>query len=313
MAMLLLLLNRSPDRAEFTRLVGAVAVAAVASYSSAQGLLLWPVGLVYLAWGWRGSRRSCGRVEAPIWLGAGAVATAIYFIGYSGNGFSPDVLVDSPRLVADSVLANIGNIFPSSSPLLGLHEVLGVVLLVAAGVVSYLSLRDSKLEPRGALPLCLLVFALLFDLSVTTDRLIFGLALSVTSRYTMANLLLPLGLIAYWWSRLPNHFEVRRLRPAVIAGGCLCGALVLVQFAVSTDYGLRQAQQHQTEVTTANRIVVNFDRIPRAERDCYEFALVGDAGLVGDLAAIREARAERLTMFSDGRTYQELGLPSLRC
>ena len=137
----------------------------------------------------------------------------------------------------------------------------------------------------------------LFDLSVTTDRLIFGLALSVTSRYTMANLLLPLGLIAYGWSRLPNHFEVRRLRPAVIAGGCLCGALVLVQFAVSTDYGLRQAQQHQTEVTTANRIVVNFDRIPRAERDCYEFALVGDAGLVGDLAAIREARAERLTIF----------------
>ena len=55
MAMLLLLLNRSPDRAEFTRLVGAVAVAAVASYSSAEGLLLWPVGLVCLAWGWRGS------------------------------------------------------------------------------------------------------------------------------------------------------------------------------------------------------------------------------------------------------------------
>ena len=51
-------------------------------------------------------------------------------------------------------------------------------------------------------------------------------------------------------------------------------------------------------MTTANRIVVNFDRIPPAERGCYEFALVGDAGLVGDLTAIREARSERLTMFS---------------
>ena len=83
------------------------------------------------------------------------------------------------------------------------------MILVAAGVVSYLSLRDPKLEPRGALPLCLLVFALLFDLSVTTDRLFFGLALSVTSRYTMANLLLPLGLIAYGWSRLPRGFHVQ--------------------------------------------------------------------------------------------------------
>jgi hypothetical protein len=93
----------------------------------------------------------------------------------------------------------------------------------------------------------------------------------------------------------------------------LCGGLILVQFAVSTDYGLRQAAQHQAVMTTANRIVVNFDRIPRAERGCYEFALVGDAGLVGDLTAIREARSEGLSMFSSGRTYRVLGLPDIRC
>jgi hypothetical protein len=313
LAMLLLLLNRSPDRTELGRLIGAVAVAAVASYSSAQGLLLWPVGLICLAWGWRGPRRSCARIEGPIWVGAGGVATAIYFVGYSGNGFSPDVLIDSPRLVVDSVLANIGNVFPSSSPLLGLHEVLGAIILVAAGVVSYVSLRDPKLEPRGALPLCLLVFALLFDLSVTTDRLIFGLALSVTSRYTMANLLLPLGLIAYGWSKLPRGFQMRRLPTAVIAIGGVCGALILVQLIVSTDYGLRQAAQHEATMTTANRIVVNFDRIPRAERGCYEFALVGDAGLVGDLTAIQEVHSEGLTMFSAGRTYRILGLPNVGC
>jgi hypothetical protein len=313
MAMLLLLLNRSPDRTELGRLIGAVVVAAVASYSSAQGLLLWPVGLICLAWGWRGPRRSSARFEAPIWVGAGAVATAIYFVDYSGNGFSPDVLIDSPRLVVDSVLANIGNVFPSASPLLGVHEVLGAVLLVATGVVSYLSLRDPKLEPRGALPLCLLVFALLFDVSVTTDRLIFGLALSVTSRYTMANLLLPLGLIAFGWSRLPSGVQLRRLPTAVIAIGGVCGALVLVQLAVSTDYGLRQAAHHQAVMSTANRIVVNFDRIPRAEQRCYEFALVGDAGLVGNLTAIREAQSEGLSMFSAGRTYRILGLPNVGC
>jgi hypothetical protein len=313
MTMLLLLLNRSPDRPELGRLVGAVALAVVASYSSAQGLLLWPVGLICLAWAWRGPRRSRARAEALIWLGAGATVTAIYFVGYSGNGFSPDVLVDRPGLVLDSVVANIGNVFPSSSPLLGLHEGLGVVILAATGVVSYLSLRDSKLEPRGTLPLCLLVFALLFDLSVTTDRLFFGLALSVTSRYTMANLLLPLGLIAYGWSRLPRRFHVRRLPTNVIAVAGVCGALVLVQVSVSTDYGLRQALQHKAVMTTANRIVVNFDRIPPAERGCYEFALVGDAGLVGDLTAVREARSEQLTMFSADQAYRALGLPNIRC
>ena len=313
MAILVLLLNRSPDRTEYRRLTAAVALALVASYSSGQGLLLWPVGLICLAWGWRGPGRSRARMEAPVWVGAGAVATAIYFVGYSGNGFSPDVLFKQPVLVVDSLLANIGNVFPSSSPLLGLHEVLGALILVAAGVVSFVSLRDPKLEPRGALPLCLLVFALLFDLSVTTDRLIFGLALSVTSRYTMANLLLPLGLIAYGWSRLPSRFHVRRLPAAVIALGGLCGALLVVQFAVSTNYGLRQAVHHQAEMTTANRIVVNFNRIPPAERGCYEFALVGDAGLVGDLTAIREAQSGGLSMYSADRTYRRLGLPNIGC
>ena len=313
MAMLLLLLNRSPVRWEFGRLLGAVALAVVASYSSAQGLFLWPVGLICLAWGWRGPRRPRARIEAPVWVGAGAVVTAIYFLGYSGNGFSPNVLVHNPRLVVDSVLANIGNVFPSSSPLLGLHEVLGGVILVATGTISYLSLRDPKLEPRGALPLCLLVFALLFDLSVTTDRLIFGLALSVTSRYTMANLLLPLGLIAYGWSRLPSPSLVRRPPTAIIAIGGVCGALIAGQFAVSTVYGLRQAAQHRAAMTTANRIVVNFDRIPRSERGCYEFALVGDAGLVGDLTALREVQSDGLSMFSAGGIYRVLGLPHLRC
>jgi hypothetical protein len=313
MLMLLLLLNRSPDRSEFGRLVGAVAVAGVASFSSAQGLLLWPVGLVCLAWGWRGAWRTRARIEAPVWVGAGAVATAIYFVGYSGNGFSPDVLVKRPGLVVDSVLANIGNVFPSSSPLLGLHEAIGAVILAATVAVSCLSLRDRKLEPRGTLPLCLLVFAVLFDLSVTTDRLIFGLALSVTSRYTMANLLLPLGLIAYGWSRVPMRLRVRRLPTAVVAIVGVCGVLVLAQFAVSTAYGLRQAAQHRAVMTTANRIVVNFDRIPPAKQGCYEFALVGDAGLVGDLTALREARSEGLTMFSAARTYRELGLPDIDC
>ena len=215
--------------------------------------------------------------------------------------------------MVDSVLANVGNVFPSSSPLLGLHEILGVVILIATAVVSYLSLRDPKLQPRGTLPLCLLVFALLFDLSVTTDRLIFGLAPSVTSRYTMANLLLPLGLIAYGWSRLPLQLRVRRLPTSVVAIGGVCGALIVGQFAVSTAYGLRQAGQHRAAMTTANRIVVNFDRIPRAERSCYEFALVGDAGLVGDVAAIRTARSRGLAMFSAGETYRVLGLPSIGC
>ena len=58
MLMLLLLLNRSPDRSGPGRFVGAVVVAVVASYSSAQGLLLWPVGLICLAWAWRGPGRS---------------------------------------------------------------------------------------------------------------------------------------------------------------------------------------------------------------------------------------------------------------
>lgn len=79
MALVFLLLPDWRDRNVVLTLaiVGAVA----ASFSSLQGLMLWPVGLICLVWDRpRGRRRN---VECGIWLVVCALTTASYFRGYT--------------------------------------------------------------------------------------------------------------------------------------------------------------------------------------------------------------------------------------
>ena len=57
MLLLALLLSRPTDRPQAWRFILAIAAAVVASYSSFQGLLLWPIGLVALMWDLSGSPR----------------------------------------------------------------------------------------------------------------------------------------------------------------------------------------------------------------------------------------------------------------
>ena len=66
--------------------VAAVLVAVVASYSSLQGLLVWPVGLVLLY------HRRRPRWAFTAWIVAALAATALYFGNYHVTGSSPSSL-----------------------------------------------------------------------------------------------------------------------------------------------------------------------------------------------------------------------------
>ena len=82
MAMLWLLIAVPNERRGPVAFAGAVAIAVAASYSSAQGVFLWAVGLLCLVWPLQGSpRRWLHRAqrEVVVWIGAAIVTTAFYF------------------------------------------------------------------------------------------------------------------------------------------------------------------------------------------------------------------------------------------
>jgi len=154
-------------------------VAVVASLSLLQGLLIWPVGLVFgVACGWR-------RRYGAVWVATGIATTAGFFwhIGPAQPSVNPLYTLSHPELAAQFFLKLVGAVFIAHSTLLG-----AAVCLVA--LAAALAAVRSGGWRRLRLPLSLGILAILFDLLVTEGRVQFGLSDAGASRYTTYNLLL---------------------------------------------------------------------------------------------------------------------------
>ena len=183
------------------------------------------------------------------------------------------------------MLANVGGVFPTTTPEVGIHELVGSALLLAAAFVVVMSFRERRASLQSVLPAALIVFAVLFDVSVASNRLALGVLPSLAPRYTMANLLLLLAIIVY----AIEHLEIpaapalhSRSRPALVMVGALA-VVIAIQLAVSTDNGLNSAQTFRNSMVLGDRLIVNRDQIPHGEEECYTFDGIGTyTGEFGD-------------------------------
>ena len=234
----------------------ALALAVLASFCSAQGLVLWPVGLLCVRW-------TKGR-SAP-WIAAALATIGVYFIGYSssptnaGNLFPPNIL--GPESVARISLtypfAHLGTTVALGVAELGVpfppfRQLAGVVILLAA---AYVLVRS--IQRRELFPIALITFAVLFDAVILLGRLHFGYNGVTASRYSMPGLVMLLAIILYGW----KHVKAKQ---AALIGL----AAIALQVAVSSDYGISQAAQLRGTLLTAQQLAVDAAP-PPAERYCY--------------------------------------------
>ena len=120
-ALALFLLDQEPQRWLFVG--GAIAAAVVASFSSLQGLLVWPAGLllIYL--------RRRPRHFAMAWIGSAVLAGVIYFAGFNFNAAQSST--PDPAAVLTFFVRVVGDIVGEGQPGV-LVTVFGSVLVVTA-------------------------------------------------------------------------------------------------------------------------------------------------------------------------------------
>jgi len=317
-----------------------------ASLSLIQGFVLWPVGLICLLWKRPWARRTY--TESAIWISVAAITALIYMRGYSsalsqracGVQLAANCSIRSslhhPLEVAGFILALIGNVVPTSvgnvvpsaivdpHPAdLGAHELLGLVLLVGAIFVSVQSFREGT--RRNPLPLLLIVFALLFDLTISLGRAGEGLAGAVNNdRFTMPNIVLLVGIAVYAWVHTPSDLNtaIGQRGPVRLIGWGGLAAIVAVYGVTSTRFGIvNGGLRERIEVTDA-RVVVNLDEIPKPLQGCYanfgvwQGALGNYYGLaLNELELFRNAAVrDRLSVFGPGagaRLYRAEGPPTI--
>ena len=249
----------------------ATAAALIASFSSLQGLLIWPVGLVLVYH----RRRTWPFLTA--WIVVGIAATALYMHNYdSHTAAAPHSAALTHPLVSLKFFAvAIGDVLgipfhygQASNPWLILFGLL--IVAVALGVIVVYGIRR---DDRGGGPfaVALILMGLLFAATVTEGRVIFGAWAASASRYTTFDLLVPVGIYLALLGRAPAVAPVdggtpdattgdgtrfswieRRALPAARA---FIGVVIVLQVAVSLPNAIKGARANYVYQAEAVKVL----------------------------------------------------------
>jgi hypothetical protein len=190
--------------------VAAIAAAVVGSYSSLQGLLIWPVGLLLLY------QRRRPLWAGTIWIAAAAATTILYFHNFAGsNAFDPNkTVLKVPFYSVKFFVFALGDVVGVQQH--SVHQpankwvmAFGAAILVLAVLV--LARWGFRRDERSPIPIgvALIVYGLLFDAFITQGRVFLGYFAASASRYTTNDVLVLVGIYLTVLAS-PTRSSVRR-------------------------------------------------------------------------------------------------------
>jgi hypothetical protein len=297
------------DRPRVTGLVLAAAVAAavVGSFSSLEGLIIWPAGLVLLC------QRHRSRRQILAWSCAALATAGLYFHNWTGGGNQTFYAFAHPIAGAKFFFFAIGDVvgvqtYNTSSSDDVFVEILGVVIVtIALWVVITYGFRRDETSGRP-LGVSLIWFGLLFAVAITAARSSNGLSAAAASRYTLFDLLIVVGSYLVVIDRPEPALRVGRRRQLLPVMSAVVLAVTGLQIVVGTSEGLINAQTYHEFQLVGADVTVNIDHAPVAPVETY-LASGQTVSYIQRMTAF--ARAHRLAMFSTAAAavYAKEGLP----
>ncbi len=169
----------------------ALASATVGSFSAAQGLFAWPVGLFQLLVGPIEGRAK--RVMAGVWGSVGLAEWAVYFIGFERSGGSSlGYALHNPADGVEYFLTLLGGSLFWQQTL----AFFGGLLLVCLAVASLFSLIRARKLGEHWFWVALLCFSFLMLVSIALGRSDYGTLQALSSKYTSFSALAVVGAYA---------------------------------------------------------------------------------------------------------------------
>ncbi len=316
--------------------IGAMVFAVIGSFSSLQGLLIWPVGLVLLY-----SRSRANRFSIA-WIAMGIVSAIVYFHHLSSAvaGTGGSYALNHPVLAMEFFFSAIGDIVGQQLPLEGRNNfimALGIVIVLVAIwiLVTRGFRRDESGRPIGIALIC---YGLLFAMTIAAGRLNYGLFYADASRYTTFDLLTVVGCYLAMVQGRPseapvpqlnhvepahedwgddgllNHpkppmkgsrsYEVVLSRTLQVVVACTIILLVIL----GTTNGLAQARAWHQKLVEASQVTVNIDKAPDNVVSGVLYPLPRSAvGFVRHMAQIAKTRNLSVFATEAAAQYREGG------
>jgi hypothetical protein len=258
LAVALICLDR--PRLTWPFLLFAAVAGIVGSYSSLQGLLIWPVGLVLLYQ----RRREAWTIVA--WM-AIAVVTAFFGYIYHFTGSRSSSYASShPFQDIKFFLYALGGILDApirpGAQADGPVMAFGIAVFVLA--IFVLVRWGLRRDERSGMPIgvALILYGFLFDAFITDARVIFTPYAGAASRYTTNDVLVLVGIYLVTLSGASTRAAARQTSTDSAGGSSpawhwsileridrtfvrrVIFALIAIQFVFSVHYGLQNAQQN---------------------------------------------------------------------
>jgi hypothetical protein len=245
-------------RSDVLSLALAMASGVIASFSILAGLLIWPAGLVEMAYLSRNPRRRRFLwVAVSDWLLAGIAVFAVYFHRLERPSYlpGPSSILQAPLHSLRFFLAALGAplaVEPNDAAAIG-------ILLGCFAVFVFVHQWRRPYSRSAAVWVAVLAFGLASEVILAAGRSSFGIDLAVGSRYTTFGLL---GLAAlYLWC--VTQLDWKRM-PETLAGSALLTLLAVGTVAGYSD-ALYQGRSLMLDRKDLARYELNFDRYTDAE------------------------------------------------
>ena len=232
--------------------------ATLASLSSAQGLLVWPVGLVQLLVCQPGRRAKWILVGA--WSLLGAAEWLVYFLDYHIPAHTttspPTDLVVGPLYLLRFFLTALG------SSLSWWQEpafAIGFLLLVLVAASIFLVIRQGRLAEYSFWT-SLLLFSFLVLLAVTVGRAERGIDQALVSRYTTYSIL---GVVGLYAMLAKLHFESKSHSTAILFGTLLI--VVMLTLPVTCAGGVKLGISTEASREKAAAVLATYESRPGSQ------------------------------------------------
>lgn len=281
-------------------LVAAIAAGVIGSYSSMEGLFIWPAGLVLLY------LRQRPRAPVIAWIASGLVTGAVYFVDYdfAAAGGNKSYVLHHPLIAVKFFVSSIGNvvgtIYPNSSPSTGNTNVLILGALILA-IAVWALIRGVRRRQSGGSPIgvALICFGLLFMAVITLGRSQLGLV--DAERYSIFTLTIWVGAYLALLEPTAQRSEAgerwlsRPWAPKIsLAVLVALAALMVVQVALGDGPAIQSGEDwHSVELTIAD-VTANINQAPDSlvaqELGGYPPAFMRQLAVA--------ARSERLSLFA---------------
>ncbi|MDX2231836.1 MAG: hypothetical protein NW220_19540 [Leptolyngbyaceae cyanobacterium bins.349] len=260
----------------WTKLCLVAMLCAIASFSSAHGLLIWIVviPLIFVA-----SKNIRHFIKVGlVWITLFGICYRLYFIEYQKPANHPALALSLQDIfqVKDYFLSFLGTgiLYKSS-----ITTWAGTLLILSFAYFFIIWLkRYNQLFFRQAAPWIVLgLFPILFGLLVAVGRSGLGVEQASSSRYTTVSLLLVVALIQLLRLELGHQLGLRLNERRIISPTfnpfsqyCLIIGASIVLLSVASAESLQEARSRQIQLQYGQRCLEIVEYLPTTQRDCLQ-------------------------------------------